>query len=141
MLSNLFLIIVSVVGFLISLYFTLVYYQRIPANYYLLPRFCRMEESTCQSILSTREARLFGAPNFLYGILYYALVFLDTLLESSDGGSLTVVPLTALSFSVVLLSIYLGYALLFKLKTACPLCFMSHGINGIISILLLLKLL
>jgi len=139
MLSNFFLIVLSVAGFLISLYFTLVYYQRIPANYYLVPRFCRMEESTCQSILSTREARLFGAPNFLYGILYYAVVFLGTLLESYDGGSLTVLMLTALSISAVLVSIYLGHALLFKLKTACPLCFMSHGINGVISILFLLK--
>ena len=133
------LLLLSLIGFLISLYFTLVYYQRIPANYFLVPRVCRMEESNCQTVLSTRDARVFGVPNFLLGLMYYLVIFLAVLLGFAGKECDALQILLWISLFVVALGFYLGYSLIFKIKTLCPLCFASHGINAIIAFLLFLK--
>jgi uncharacterized membrane protein len=134
MLIDFSLIILSLAGFLISLYFTLVYYRKIPANHFLVPRICRMEESRCQTVLSAPDARVFGAPNFLLGLIYYTLIFLAALLDMVIPFSL--VFLFWISVAVVLLGVYLTHSLLFKIKISCPLCFVSHGINAVITVLL-----
>lgn len=139
MLADGLLLFLSLIGFLISLYFTLVYYQRIPANYYLVPRICRMKESTCQTVLSTRDAKVLGIPNSTLGVLYYGIVFFITLVGGSDASSIANRPFLWISILVVLLSLYLTYALLFRIKIVCPLCFVSHGINLLIALLVLIK--
>jgi uncharacterized membrane protein len=139
MLTDGLLLFLSLIGFLISLYFTLVYYQRIPANYYLVPRICRMKESTCQTVLSTRDARVFGIPNSALGVLYYGIVFLIALVGGWDVGSLVHRLFLWISILVLLLSVYLSYSLLFRIKIVCPLCFVSHGINVLIALLLFIK--
>jgi uncharacterized membrane protein len=139
MLADGLLLFLSLIGFLISLYFTLVYYRRIPANYYLVPRICRMKESACQTVLSTKDARLFGIPNSALGVLYYGVVFLVTVaggwqeVDAMHGFILWI------SILVVLLSLYLSYSLLFRIKIMCPLCFVSHAINILIALLLFIK--
>lgn len=133
------LLLLSLTGFLISLYFTLVYYRRIPANYFLVPRVCRMEESRCQTVLSTRDARVFGVPNFVLGLIYYALVFLTALAGGPLSDSPAVQFLLWISILVLILGVYLIYSLLFRIKIPCPLCFTCHGINTLIALLLLLK--
>ena len=139
MLIDFLLVLLSVVGFLIALYFTLIYYQKIPVNYFLVPRVCRMEESTCQTVLSTPEARVLGVPNFLLGLIYYVLVSSMAFFGGNPTDSLALDFLLWVSFFVVILGLYLTYSLLFKIKIPCPLCFASHGINGLIALLLLLK--
>jgi uncharacterized membrane protein len=139
MLTGGLLLFFSLIGFLISFYFTLVYYQRIPANYYLVPRICRMKESTCQTVLSTRDARVFGIPNSALGVLFYGIVFLITLVGGWDAGRLVHRLFLWISILVLLLSLYLSYSLLFKIRIRCPLCFVSHGINVLIALLLFIK--
>jgi uncharacterized membrane protein len=139
MLADGLLLFFSLVGFFISLYFTLVYYQRIPANYYLVPRICRMNEATCQTVLSTRDARVFGFPNSVLGSLYYAVVFFITLIGGWESHRFVLWVFLLISILVVLLSVYLSYSLLFRIKIACPLCFVSHGINVLIAFLLFTK--
>ena len=139
MLLNGLLILLSVIGFFIALYFTLVYYGKIPADHFLVPRVCRMDKSSCQIVLSTREARLFRIPNSLLGLHYYLLVIFMVLFGSSHRGSLASYFLFSLSIFTVLVGLYLIYSLLFKIKIPCPLCFVSNGINILIMILLLLK--
>src|SRR3972149_2566116 len=136
MLADGLLLLLSFVGFLISLYFTLVYYQKIPANYYLVPRICRMNETTCQTVLSTRDARMFGFPNSVLGFLFYAIVFFITLIGGWEGNRFVRWVFLLISILVVLLSVYLLYSLLFRIKIVCPLCFVSHGINFLIALLL-----
>jgi uncharacterized membrane protein len=140
MISDGLLVFFSLVGSFISLYFTLVYYQRIPANFYLVPRICRMSETTCQTVLSTRDARVFGFPNSLLGFVYYAIVFFITLIGGWQSDHLVLWVFLLISILVVLLSVYLSYSLLFRIKIACPLCFVSHGINVLMAFLLFTKL-
>jgi uncharacterized membrane protein len=139
MLVGIALTLLSVLGFLISLYFTLVYYQRIPANYFLVPRVCRMNESTCQTVLSTREARVFGVPNFILGLAYYTLVILVGVLLMLGSEASWFRILFCFSLVTVLLAGYLSYSLLIKIRIACPLCFTSHAINTAIAVLLYFK--
>jgi uncharacterized membrane protein len=136
MLADGLLLFLSLVGSLISLYFTLVYYHRIPANYYPVPRICRMNETTCQTVLSTQDARVLGFPNSVFGFLYYAIVFFITLIGGWANNRFVHWVFLLISILVVLLSVYLSYSLLFRIKIVCPLCFVSHGINMLIAFLL-----
>jgi uncharacterized membrane protein len=133
------LLFLSLIGSFISLYFTLVYYQRIPANYYLVPRICRMSETGCQMVLSARDARVLGFPNSLLASFYYAIVFLVTLIGGWESNRFVHWVFLPISVLIVLLSVYLSYSLLFRIKIVCPLCFVSHGINVLIAFLLFTK--
>ena len=124
------LYLLSATGLLISLYFLLVYYKFIPPNAAYIPRFCRLDERTCETILHTPYARLLGIPNFYPGIIFYILV----IIYGSDSNAIHT--LVGLSGVTVLAGMYLGYALLFQLKVPCMLCFMGHVVNLIIFVVL-----
>src|SRR5438552_18652203 len=95
-----FAIALSAIGLYIAAYFTLVYYGLISANTRLMPSVCRLEERTCQTVLGTRHARVFGAPNSLLGILYYltvvAILLMVWTVPPSTGVLISVAELTAL---------------------------------------------
>jgi uncharacterized membrane protein len=133
------LLLLTLVGFFISFYFTLVYYQQIPANYYLVPRACRMKESACHSVLSTGDARVLGIPNSTLGVLYYGIVFFITVFGGWERSGVVHGLFLWISILVVLFSLYLSYSLLYRIKIVCPLCFVSHGMNVLIALLLFIK--
>ncbi len=136
MITNGVLIVLGLLGFLISLYFTLVYHKLMPSNSALIPKFCRLDESSCVKILNTRDARILGVPNFYLGLLFYALIIVFSFGVAADRLILLIVA-SGISVS---LSIYLAYALVVKLKVFCFLCFTSHVLNALILMLLLKKL-
>jgi uncharacterized membrane protein len=128
------LALVSSLGFFISLYFTLVYYQLMPADARFIPKFCRLDQSTCESILATPEARVFGIPNFSLGLVFYlALIVAIALPEVLEKAYLLFVAASGLA---VAMSLFLSYTLLLRLKARCALCFASHILNLIIFLLL-----
>ena len=118
-------------GLWISIYFTGVSYQWFSPNVKWIPQVCRLKETTCQLVLQTPRAKLFGIPNSVFGIgmyLYLILFFL--------GAPLPWVLGFVLAALAVLRSIYLAYSLIFVTKVPCPLCFTSHVINLILFIVL-----
>lgn len=122
------------VGFYISAYFTLVYYGILAASTKLMPNVCRLEERTCQTVLTTKYARVFGVPNSLLGVLYYlAVVFV--LLAGWTTGPIATATLVVAWFTVAL-GIFLAYSLFFIIKIPCPLCLTGHSINLILALLL-----
>lgn len=119
------------VGLWISVYFTGVSYHWFSPNVKWVPSVCRLKESSCQLVLETPRAKLFGIPNSVFGIgmyLYLILFFLGAPLPWGIGFALAVLAL--------LRSIYLAHSLLFVMRVPCPLCFTSHGINLILFIVL-----
>jgi uncharacterized membrane protein len=132
------LIVLGTVGFLLSLYFTLVYYHLMRADSFSVPEFCRMDQRTCQSLMHTVDAKMFGLPNFLLGCMYYLVIVVTAIGVhiASDDPILGI--LVVLSLGAVLTSLYLTYSLVWKLRVNCSLCFASHAINIVIFILLLL---
>jgi len=123
-----------VVGLYISTYFTLVYYGILSAESRFVPQVCRLEERTCQTVLSTPYARVLGLPNSLLGILYYV----STLAILFGGWLVGAVGLAVvvLAWFTVALGAYLVYALLFIIRIPCPLCLTSHVINVVLAFLL-----
>ena len=132
------LLFLSASGFAIATYFTSVAYRWIRADEKWIPAFCRMEEQTCASIVFTPQARVFGLPNSVLGIVFYA-----ALLGSAPVGFLDrqLIWLLFLGASVVsvALGVYLAHSLLFVIRVPCKLCFAAHGINTAIFLILLLQ--
>ncbi|HYQ87875.1 MAG TPA: vitamin K epoxide reductase family protein [Bacteroidota bacterium] len=130
------LIVCSLTGFLISLYFTLVTYRLMKPDQRFIPPVCRMSGDSCLSIVDSPQARLFGVPNSLLGIAYY----LGVLFAAIGGGLPSAVfysGLLALSICTVLIGMYLIYSLLAVLKVRCVLCFTGHILNLLILLFLL----
>lgn len=128
----------AVVGLADALYFTLVTYRLVRPDSRWLPRVCRMDEATCARVVDTPYARVLGLPNAVYGMAWYALVLASALAPGpfvAAGGRPALVAVAALT---VLLSAYLAWALLARLRVACVLCFLGHGVNVAIAALLAL---
>lgn len=118
------------VGLYISTYFTLVAYRAIPPSVRWMPQVCQLQERSCGAIVWTRQARLLGLPNSLLGMVWYLLVWLGA------AGAVPAAWLLAPAAATVLMGAVLTYQLLRVLRVPCPLCFVSHGIN--LAILLLI---
>jgi uncharacterized membrane protein len=133
-----FIVLFSVISFLIATYFTAVSYRWIDPTAAWIPSFCRMGERTCSSIVFTPRARVLGIPNSVLGQIFYLILVAGIL-----GGFIFSSPFfyfyLAGSLLTVLLGIYLTYSLLFLTRVPCKLCFTSHAINLAIFILLLLS--
>jgi uncharacterized membrane protein len=115
----------SFLGLLVSLYFTGVTYRWLEPDARFVPAFCRMTRGSCLSILESREAQLFGVPNSVLGIAYYVAMIGTALLATRW---LILAALAATGMAVAM-GAYLCHALVYRLKTPCPLCFAGHGIN------------
>ena len=132
-------------GLYIAAYFTLVYYGVLEASTMLMPRVCRLEKRTCETVLSTRFARVFGVPNSLLGVAYYTAVivllstgWIDALGGIAIGGvglELSVIVVIVAWFTV-LLGTFLAYSLFFIIRIPCPLCLAAHTINLALAVLL-----
>lgn len=127
------LILLSVIGLYIAVYFTLVYYRLVDADSALVPSFCRMDEGTCQLVIRHPDARLSGLPNSLLGIGFYVLVLLVGL---GAGGEVLFLFVRWVAWAAVLLAVYLVFSLFFRVKAICPLCLVSHGISLAIALVL-----
>jgi uncharacterized membrane protein len=131
-------VLLSAIGLYIAAYFTLVYYGIIGANTKLMPNICRLEEHTCQTVLGTKYARVFGVPNSLLGVGYYVIVA-AVLLVGGSASAFTIA-LLAVAWFTVALGVVLAYSLFFIVKIPCPLCLTAHTINLALAILLTLIL-
>lgn len=130
------IILVSFVGLLDSLYFLLVTYRWMRPDPTWLPPVCRMDQATCARVVDTPQARLFGIPNSVYGLIWYALTATAGVLLLTRGEIPNCRILALLALLPVAFSLYLAHALIVRLKTFCPLCFLAHGLNFALPVLL-----
>jgi uncharacterized membrane protein len=128
----------ATVGLYIAAYFTLVYYGIVAASTRLMPNVCRLEERTCQTVLGTKYARVFGVPNSLLGLLYYLTVVLLLSVGWTAGPIATAT--IAVAWFTVALGVFLAYSLFFIIRIPCPLCLTGHTINLLLAVLLTLVL-
>lgn len=122
----------SLIGFLISLYFTLVYYKMITPSSPIIPSFCRMDEQSCVTIIHSPPAHLLKiAPNFVLALFYYTALITGTILNHIRATTLNelMIVMIVISWLVVGASLHLTHQLIFVMKTHCPLCFTSHIVN------------
>ncbi len=108
-------------GCAISLYFTLIYFERVAAQG-VPAAFCRREEQACVTVLRTPYARLLGVPNALLGVGFYLLAGAAALLALAERLPEWLWLLTlGMAAASVLLAPYLIWALVARLKSWCGL--------------------
>ncbi len=123
---------VALVGLLICIYFWDVYKGWVNSSTWLIPRdLCR--KNVCAEVLTTKFSRVFIVPNFYLGAAYYLLIMFSTFFTLSMPAYLALV---TLSWAVVVFSLYLAYALIFRLRVSCVLCFVAQAVNVAIALLL-----
>src|SRR3990167_7596433 len=110
------ILILSLVGLWISIYFTGVFYRWFQPNVFWIPQICRLKEESCMTVLGTPRAKLFGIPNSAFGIGLYTYLIINLLIPFP-----LMIALVLLILAVGR-SIYLAYSLLFVTKIHCPLC-------------------
>ena len=147
MIIRLFIVLLSLAGLADSLYFTFAYYGRIRKARWVPEIFCAREGSSCVTVVRTPYARVFGIPNSLLGILYYAalLVWIGFVPRHLSISGRIFRPfetvglwLLGASLLTVMLGFYLVYALRRALGVDCPLCYAAHAINVGLFVLLIL---
>ncbi len=79
------------------------------------------------TVLGFPDAKVFGVPNSLLGNLFY--VALLVLVALGPDWRLLWGLSVAAAWLAFLFGLYLIYALVFRIKIACPLCLASHAIN------------
>lgn len=121
---------IGLVGLLIAIYFTLVTYRIVPPDTPWVPRFCRMEEETCFTVLDSDHARVFGVPNCVLGLGWYGAATVGGTVGAVTGTIPFLELLTLVGVVTVAVSVYLAYALLRILETHCRLCYTSHLLNA-----------
>lgn len=119
-------------GAFLSLYFVAATHGWLPPDTGLLPRFCRMDRNTCQRILHTPEARLFGLHNSVLGLAYHGLLLLW--LASRPWPALWASALAAAALFTVGGGVRLTWVLRHRLRTDCHLCLAVHAINLVLAI-------
>jgi uncharacterized membrane protein len=140
------IIVLSLTGLVISIYFTLAYYGRIRKARWVPEILCAREGSSCVTVVQTPYAHVFGVPNSLLGIIYYTSLILCVVadwpppmdIQYRDTYYVLSPTVIFLPFSTatVLLGFYLIYALRRRLHINCPLCYTAHAINLAIFVLL-----
>jgi len=123
-------LILSVIGFLLSVYLTYLHYTEGQAA------FCS-HGSDCDVVRHSSYSSIFGIPVALLGAVGYALIFWFTYVSMSR--KVRWLLLYTLSFAGFVFSAYLTYAELFELKAICPYCVASAVIMTTIFILITIR--
>lgn len=131
------LLALAILGFLDALYFVLVDAGRLRPDARLVPPVCRMDEATCARVLDTRYARVFGVSNAALGLVWYGVVAVAAGFALINGEIPYCVIVAAAAGVTVLVSAYLAWALLARLRTPCVLCFVGHSVNALILVALI----
>lgn len=129
-LSQILSIILSIMGLFLSFYF-------LCAKRGWFPKFVKnmplCDGNTCIRVSDSKYGSMFIVPNYISGLIYYVIILIFSFVNADKN---VLYFLLVVSWSTVLLAIYLTYALLVKLKTVCVPCFVSHGVNLGIAIVL-----
>ena len=82
-------------------------------------------------MLQTKQAKLFGIPNYILGIVFYLFTLGVAILTPMDPGTLYWA-LVLVTTGVVFVGAFLIFSLIFTLRTNCLLCYMAHVVNFLI---------
>lgn len=122
-------LVLSLAGLWLSIYFCGLYYRWFSPDVPWIPKVCRIGTGDCASVVDTPRAKLFGIPNSVFGLFFFAYLIVDLKFFPPE-------PALVLSAAALIRSVYLAYSLLFVTRTPCVLCFVSHGINFLLAVLL-----
>ena len=113
----------ALIGLLVNLHFVYSHHFKKKAEHNEL---CAGKR--CNTLLHTEYAKLFIVPNYALSIAYYSSVLAVSFTPYLLFQSYSWFILGAM-LSVLLVSIWLFYILVAKVKTICFVCFISQGVN------------
>lgn len=120
------LLIISAIGFFLSLY--AFYVERKLKSQKNYKAVCDISDRiSCTKAFAAGYGRIFGISNSLAGMLFYALVFIITFY-----GSLNLT--FYLSILSIFASLYLAYVLQFKVRAVCLICYSIYAVNMLLLI-------
>lgn len=130
------IMLLALIGIADSAYMTLVHYRAVAPGPILIEETCTENGGACQVAAQGNYSAMLGVPHSVLGLLFYGWLVL--------AGAVWLVaryfPLLdstlVVSWMTVLFSVFLAYTLIFTLKTPCVLCFVAHGLNLGIAVLL-----
>ena len=115
------LLIISAVGFFLSLY--AFYVERKVSSQKNYKAVCDISDKiSCTKAFAAGYGKIFGISNGLSGMMFYASVFIITFY----GALNLTFYLSILSF---LASLYLAYVLQFKVRAVCLVCYSIFAVN------------
>lgn len=127
-------LVLAFIGLMVSLYFTLAYYGRVRSDK-MIPAVTT--GGTCRSILDTPYARVLGLPNSVFGLAYYIAVIVAASCRLVRDEWIGLTLLAVVSVFAAVFSVYLAWALLFRVRVLCPLCVLAQVVNIALAILII----
>lgn len=131
-------IFLSAGGWVVSLYFLMVYRQLISHKTWWMPSPIRISGPACTDIVDSRFGRTLKQPNAYWGLWYYGLLIIFLLGDRFFSFPLNNI-LIVITGITLIFSLYLLYGL-YSLKVACRPCLTTHTINIFLFIIILLRL-
>lgn len=125
-------------GWVVSLYFLMVYRQLISHKTWWMPSPIRISGPACTDIVDSRFGRTLKQPNAYWGLWYYGLLIIFLLGDRFFSFPLNNI-LIVITGITLIFSLYLLYGL-YSLKVACRPCLTTHTINIFLFIIILLRL-
>ena len=113
------LIILSIIGFSVSLY---IFYSKK----FNKPLFCPIGEN-CDEVVKSKYGKTFGMENTIPGMAYFLIIMAYSQLLNRNifKGGIIYYSIVGMSFASVLFSLYLIYVQRFVLKKWCYYCIIS----------------
>lgn len=135
------IIVISLIGFVLSIILGQVGINTLTdPNYH---SFCNINEAfNCEAVALSKYANHFGIPNFIYGILYYAVLLMAgcyCLLDKKNSLPNIFVYIFWLSVVSMIISIYLFAISLFIIKSKCILCMGVYIVNILLLVVSFMK--
>ena len=130
--KEIYLIILSLIGFSVSFY---IFYSKK----YNKQMYCLLGQE-CDEVVRSKYGKTFGVENTIPGMIYFALIFIYGILLNRNLFIPNVVYyfIVGISFASVLFSFYLTYVQAFVLKKWCEYCIASSIASMLILVVILI---
>ena len=137
MLIPVFVLILALVGFVDSAYYTLIHYGVLGFGSPYMPMICDHKEGVCEMLANTDWASTMGLPNSIYGAAYYVLIAVLAGIRLATGAWPYPKLILAISVAAALSSLYLAWMMVYVVHVLCPLCVTAQAINIVLAVVFL----
>jgi len=124
-------------GLLVSTYLTLAHATTASG---FGARLCSSGGLDCDRVARSHQGELFGVPLAAFGVVFYLVMLILALLPTRHGaaaesGREALLWVFSLAAVALVVGAYLVGVMVFRVGALCPLCLLTHGLNGALLVL------